>query len=120
MSQIKDVRSEIDDLKILMVDAIVIHALNNFDSQFRPYLTILNHKARQKVQLSTLSELTKSLDKQLRLKNQSIASANFAKMAKSNSSSHVKHTNIGKKSAKDLRQKKEACKTFYRSHNSDY
>ncbi len=61
MSQIKDARSEIEDLKITMDNAVIIHALNNLDFQFRPYLTILNHEARQKAQLPTLSELTKSL-----------------------------------------------------------
>ncbi len=80
MSQIEDARSEIENLKISMDNAIVIHALNNLDSQFRLYLTILNHEARQKAQLPTLSELTKILeDEELRLKNESTTSANFAK-----------------------------------------
>ncbi len=121
MSQIKDPRSKIEDLKILIDDAIVIHALNNLDSQFRPYLTILNHEARQKAQLPTLSELTKSLeDEELLLKNESTASINFAKKAKSKSSSHRNCTNTGKKSTKDLDQKKEDCKRYGSNHNGDY
>lgn len=32
MSQIKDMWSKIKDLKILINDAVVIHAFNNFDS----------------------------------------------------------------------------------------
>ncbi len=119
MSQIKDARSEIEDLKISMDDA-VIHALNNLDSKFRPYLTILNHQARQKAQLPTLSELTKSLeDEELRVKNESTASANFAKKAKSNSASHGNRTNTGRKLTKDLDQKKEDCKTYGSNHNGD-
>ncbi len=102
-----------------MDDAIVIHALNNLDSQFWPYFTILNHEARQKAQLPTLSELTKSLeDEELRLKNESTASANFAKKAKSKSASHGNRTNTGKKSTKDLDQKKN-CKTCGSNHNGD-
>ncbi len=103
-----------------MDDAIIIHALNNLDSQFRLYLTILNHEARQKAQLPRLSEFTKSLeDKELRLKNKSTASANFAKKAKPKSASHSKYTNTGKKSAMDLDQKREDCKTCSGSHSGD-
>lgn len=41
-------QSEIEDLKILIDDAVVIYAFNNFNSQFCPYLTMLNHKAPKK------------------------------------------------------------------------
>ena len=103
-----------------MDDAIVIHALNNLNSQFWPYLTILNHEARYKAQLPTLSELTKSFkDQKLRLKNESTASANFAKKAKSKSASHENHTNTDEKWTKDLDQKKEDCKSCGNNHNSD-
>ena len=61
MSQMKDVQGKIEDLKISIDDAIVIHALNNLDSQIWPYLMIIHHKTWQKAQLPTLSELTKSL-----------------------------------------------------------
>ena len=104
-----------------MDDAIVIHALKNLDSQFPPYLTILNHETEQEAQLLTLSELTKSLEyNELRLKNESTTSANFAKMAKLKSASHKNRTNIGKISTKDLDQKKEDCRTCDSNHNSDY
>ena len=118
MSQMKDAQAEIDDLKISMDDAIVIHALNNFDFHFRPYLTILKHEARQKAQLPTLSKITKTLeDEELRLKNENTASANFAKKAKSRSAGHK---NSEKKSGKDsTNQKKEECKTCGGSHSGE-
>ncbi len=119
ISQIKDARSKIEDLKISMDDAIVIHTVNNLDSQFWPYLTILNHETRQKAQLPKLSELTKSLEyKELRLKNQRSASANFAKKAKSKSASHGHLANTSKKSTKDMHQKKQDCKIWDSNHNS--
>ncbi len=100
--------------------AIVIHALKNLDSKFRLYLMILNHETRQKAQLPTLSELTKSLkDEELRLKNERIAIANFAKKTKSKSASHGNPTHTGKKLTKDLDKKKEDCKTCGSNHNSD-
>ncbi len=40
MSRIKDASAEIEDLKISDSEAVVIHALNNFDSRFWPYLAI--------------------------------------------------------------------------------
>lgn len=121
MSKIKDVRSKIEDLKISMDDADVIYALNNLNSQFRPYFTILNHEAQQKAQIPTLSRLTKSFkDEELRLKNKSTTSVNFAKKAKSKSANYGTYTYIGKKSAKDLERKKEDCKTCSGSYNGDY
>ncbi len=62
MSRIKDASTEIEDLKISISEAVVIHALNNFDSHFRPYLAILSHNAWEKEKLPTLSELTKTLE----------------------------------------------------------
>lgn len=89
MSQIKDVQNKIEDLKILIDNAVVIYAFNNFDSQFCLYLTILNYKARQKAQFPILFELTKSLeDEEKRLKNKSTTSTNFAKKAKSKLVNH--------------------------------
>ena len=91
MGQIKNAQSKINDLKILMDNAIVIYALNNLDSQFCLYLTILNHEARQKEKLPMLSELTKNLeDEELRLKNKDTASANFAKKSKLKLASYKK------------------------------
>ena len=105
MSQIKDVQSEIDNLKISMDDVIVIYALlNSLDFQFCAYFIILNYKARQKEKLHTLPKLTKSLeDEELRLKNKGTASANFAKKTKLKLASHEK------KPGRDLDQKKEDC-----------
>lgn len=70
MSRIIDVSAEIGDLKISISEAVVIHALSKLDSNFRPYLAILHHDAREKGKLPTLSELTKALeDEELRLSN---------------------------------------------------
>lgn len=120
MSQIKDAQSKIKDLKILIDNSIVTYTLNNFNSQFRPYLTILNYKTKQKVQLLTLFKLTKSLEnKELRLKNKNTISAHFAKKAKLKSASHGSCINTGKKLIKDLDQKKEDCKTCDSNYKSD-
>lgn len=115
MNQIKDAKSKMDDLKILINNAIVIHSFNNLDSQFGPYLTILNHEVRQKEKLPILSELIKSLeDKELRFKNKGTTSTNFAKKSKLKLASHEK------KSDRDLNQKKEDCKIFRRSYSGKY
>ena len=83
MSRIKDASAEIDDLRISISEAVVIHALNNLDSHFRPYLAILSHDAREKEKLPTLSELTKALeDEQLRLSNENRGTANYARSSK--------------------------------------
>ena len=84
MSRIKDASAEIDDLKISISEAVVIHALNNLDSHFRSYLAILSHDAQEKEKLPTLSELTKTLeDKEMRLSNENKKTANFARSSKS-------------------------------------
>lgn len=71
MNRIKDASTEIEDLKISISEAVVIHALNNLDSHFRPYLAILSHDVREKEKLPTLSELTKALENmQMRLSNE--------------------------------------------------
>lgn len=120
ISQIKDVQSKIEDLKISIKDAIVIHAVNKFDSQFRPYLMILNLEARQEAQLLILFKLTKSLeDKELELKNKNIANANFAKKEKSKLTSHRNHLNTKKKLTEDLDQK-EKSKIYDDNHKGDY
>lgn len=41
----KDVQSKINDLKILINDAVVIYIFNNLNFQFYPYFIILNYKA---------------------------------------------------------------------------
>ncbi len=78
ISHIKDASAEIEDLKISISEAVVIHALNNLDSHFRPYLVILSHDARKKEKLPTLSEVTKTLeDEQMRLSNKNRGTANY-------------------------------------------
>ncbi len=83
MNCIKDTSVEIDNLKISISEAVVIHALNNLDSHFRPYLAILSHDAQEKEKLSTLSELTRTLgDEQMRLSNENSGTANYARSSK--------------------------------------
>ncbi len=80
MTKIRDVRSEIEDLEITMDEAITIQVLNFLESFFTKFLGILSHKAREKEKLSTLESLAKLLeDKELRMKNQDKATANYAK-----------------------------------------
>lgn len=84
MSRIKDASAEIEDLKISISEVVVIHALNNLDSHFRPYLAILSHDAREKEKLPTLSEVTKALENgQMRLSNEKTETANYARSSKS-------------------------------------
>ncbi len=45
ISRIKDAIAEIEDLKISISEAAIIHALNNLDLHFRPDLAILSHDA---------------------------------------------------------------------------
>ena len=79
ISKIRDVTFEISDLNITIEEAIIIHTLNSLDTQFKPYLAILSHDAREKEQLPTLEVLSKALeDKKLRLANQDKTTANFA------------------------------------------
>lgn len=81
---------------------------------------ILNLEARQKAQLLILSKLTKSLeDKELELKNKSIANANFAKKEKSKLTSHRNHLNTKKKLTENLDQK-EKSKIYDDNHKGDY
>ncbi len=84
MSRIKDASAEIDDLKIRISEAVIIHALNNLDSHFLPYLAILSHDAQEKKKLLTLSELIKTLeDEEMRLSNRNKRTVNFAHSSKS-------------------------------------
>lgn len=72
MSRIKEVSAEIADLEITIVEAVLIYALTNLNSTFRPYLAILHHHVREKGKLPTLSGLAKALeeDEQMRLSNE--------------------------------------------------
>ncbi len=83
MSRIKDKSAEIDDLKISISEAVVIHVLNNLDLHFRSYLAILSHDAQEKEKLPTLSELTKTLeDEHMRLSNENRGTANYTRSSK--------------------------------------
>lgn len=83
MSKIKDVSTEIENLKISISNTVVIHALNNLESHFWPYLAILSHDYRKKEKLPTLSKLTKALeDEQMRLLNENRGIANYARSSK--------------------------------------
>ena len=62
MSRMKEVSAKINNLKISISESVVMHAVNNLDSYFRPYLAILSNNAQEKKKLPTLSELTKNLE----------------------------------------------------------
>ncbi len=62
MTKIQDVKSEIEDVKITMDEAITIQVLNSLDSSFTQFLGILSHEAREKDKLLTLENLAKSLE----------------------------------------------------------
>ena len=84
MNQIKDIAAKIEGLKISISEAIVIYALNNLDSHFRPFLAIFSHDAQQKQALPILSKLIKTLeDEQMRFSNENKNSANYACNSKS-------------------------------------
>lgn len=53
MSRIKNAFAKIDDLKISISEAVVIHALHNLDSYIQSYLAILNHNVREKEKFQT-------------------------------------------------------------------
>ena len=61
MSQIIDVITKIENLKISHLEMAIIYTLNNLHSYFRLYLVILSHDTREIEKLSTLSELIKTL-----------------------------------------------------------
>ena len=126
MSRIKDIAAEIEGLKISISEAIVIHALNNLDSHFRPFLAILSHDARQKEALPTLSELTKTLeDEQMRLSNENKGTANYARSSKSKKAKPSEQggkegmekgsDNEGEKKKHEVRE----CKTCGGKHQGD-
>ena len=80
MTEIRNVKSEIEDLEITMDEAITIQVLNCLDSSFAQFFGILSHEAREKEQLPKLENLAKSLeDEELRMRNQDKATANYAK-----------------------------------------
>lgn len=80
ITKIWDFKSEIDDLKITIDEAIKIQVLNFFDPSFSQFFAILSHEGRKIDKLLTLENLAKFLeDKELRMKNHDKGTANFAK-----------------------------------------
>ena len=55
---IRDVKSKIEDLEIIIDEAITIQVLNSLDSAFAQFFGILSYEARDKEKLSTLKNLT--------------------------------------------------------------
>ena len=62
MTKIRNVKSEIKDLEITIVEAITIQVLNLLNSFFIQFLGILSHTTREKAKLSTFKSLAKSLE----------------------------------------------------------
>ena len=70
MTKIRNVKSEIENLEIIIDEAITIQVLNFLDSSFARFFCILSHEAREKEKLPSFESLAKSLeDKELRTKN---------------------------------------------------
>ena len=61
MTQICDLRSEIENLEITMNEAVTIQVLNSLNSSFAHFLGILSHEAGETKKLPTLESLAKSL-----------------------------------------------------------
>ena len=80
MTKIREHKSEIKDLEVIMDKGITIQIQNSLDSSFTKFLGILSHEARDKDKFITLENLAKSLeDKELWMKNHDKAKANHAK-----------------------------------------
>lgn len=78
MSRIKDAFATINTLKLNISEAVVIYTFNNLDPHFWPYHAILSPDTREKENLPTLSELTKTLkDEQMRVSNKNRGPANY-------------------------------------------
>ncbi len=121
MSCIKDASAEIDDLKISISETVVIHAFNNLDSHFRPYLVILSHNAQENEKLPTFSELTKTLeDEEMRLSNQDRGIANFARGSKAKSKpNEQENKEVEEGSEKQKWQEKDKCHYCGKKHPGD-
>ena len=126
MSRIKDISTKIDNLNISISEAVVIHALNNFDSHFQTYLAILSHNAREKEKFLTLSKLTKALkDEQQRFSNENRGTANYAcnsKLKKAKPSEQREKGGTEKGSDNEGKKKKQEvkeCKTCGGKYHGD-
>lgn len=62
MTKICNVKSEIEDLEIIIDEAITIQVLNFLDLFFAQFLSIFNYKAREKEKLSLFKNFTKFLE----------------------------------------------------------
>ncbi len=126
MSRIKDESADIDDRKISISEADVIHVLNNFDLHIRSYIPILSHDAKQKEKLPTPSELTKTLeDKHMRLSNENRGTANYAcsskpKKGKPSEQRGKEYKKKGSDNEEENRkQEVKECKTCGGKHHGD-
>lgn len=80
MTKIQDIKSEIEDLEIIIDKTIIIQVLNFLNTFFAYFLGILSHEAKKKNKLSIFENLTKFLkDKELQIKNQDEKTLNYAK-----------------------------------------
>lgn len=61
MTKICNVKFEIEDLKITIVETITIQVLNLFNLFFIQFFRILSQKTREKTKLLTFESLVKSL-----------------------------------------------------------
>ncbi len=59
MNKIPDVKSEIEDMKITMYEAIKIRVLNSVEFFFARFFGILSHKTREKWKLLTFKSFVK-------------------------------------------------------------
>lgn len=123
MNCIKDAFAKIEDLKISISEAFVLHALNNLNSYLWPYFAILSHNAQQKETLLTLSELTKILeDKQMRFSNKNRKIINYAyssKPEKRKLSEQGRKGDMEKRldnKGENKKQEVKECKTGKRKH----
>ncbi len=127
MSRIKDESVEIDDLKISISEAVVIHVLNKLDLHFRSYLPILSHDAREKEKLPTLSELTKTLNyEHMRLSNENKGTANYARSSKPKKGKPSEQGGKGDtekgsgNEEENRKQEEKECKTCGGKHHEDF
>lgn len=110
MTKIRDVKSKIEDLEIIIDEVISIQVLNFFDLSFVQFLNILSYKAREKEKLPTLENLAKLLEnKKLQIKNQDKVTANYAKRFLKKKSKLLTRTKNSKNPNTNLLSKCQFC-----------
>ncbi len=125
MSSIKDASAEIDDWKINIHEAVVLHIFNNLNSNFWLYLLIVSHDAWEKKRLPTFRELIKILvNKKMHVSNEIKGTANFASRSKSKSkSSNQKNKKATEKrfqpNSNKKKQKNKECRACEGKHKVD-